>query len=122
MDDIGFASYADENTTYTLGNDVDDVIFKLQNSSKILFQWLMDNQMQASPHKYHLICSTNDTVNLIVENQIIDNSACGKPLGVKFHYKLTFNAHIDITCKKSGLKLNAISRITPYMDFNKNGY
>ena len=37
MDDIGFASYADENTTYTLGNNVEDVIFKLQNSSKILF-------------------------------------------------------------------------------------
>ena len=82
----------------------------------------MDNQMQANSHKYRFICSTNDTVNLIVENQIIDNSTCGKLLGVKFHYKLTFNAHIDDICKKSGLKLNALSRITPYMDFNKNGY
>ena len=64
MDDIGFASYADENTTYTLENDAEDVISKLQNSSKILFQSFMDNQMKATPHKYHFICSTNDAVNL----------------------------------------------------------
>ena len=60
MDDIDFASYPDDN--------------KLQNLSKILFQWFMNNQMKTNPDKCHFICSTNDTVNLIVENQIIDNS------------------------------------------------
>ena len=98
---------------------MEDVIFKLQNSSKILFQWFKDNQMKANPEKSHFICSTNNTVNLIVENQIIDNSKCEKPLSVKFDYKLIFNAHIDDICKEAGLKLNASSRIAPYMDFNK---
>ena len=56
---------------------------------------------------------------MIVENQIIDNSTCEKPFGVKFDYKLTFNAHIDDICKKAKLKLNALSRIAPYMDFHK---
>ena len=46
--------------------------------------------MKANPDKCHFICSTNDTVNLIVENQITDNITCEKLLGVKFHYKLTF--------------------------------
>ena len=119
MDDIDLASYADNNTPYTRGNYIEDVIFKLQNSSKILLQWLMDNQMKANPDKCHYICSTNDTVNLIVENQIIDNSKSKKLLGVNFDYKLTFNAHIDDICKKAGLKLNALSGIAPYMDFNK---
>ena len=41
----------------------------------------MDNQIKANPDKC-LICSTDDAVNLIVENQIIDNSKCEK-LGVK---------------------------------------
>ena len=36
-DDIDFARYADDNTSYTIGNDMEDVIFKLQNSSKIAF-------------------------------------------------------------------------------------
>ena len=48
IDDIDFTSYADD-TPYAIGNDMEDVIFKLQNSSKILFQWFMDNQMKAKP-------------------------------------------------------------------------
>ena len=79
----------------------------------------MDSQMKANPDKCHFIYSTNDTVNLIVENQIIDNGTFKKLLGVKFDYKLTFNAQIDDICKKAGLKLNALSKIAPYMDFNK---
>ena len=53
----------------------------------------MNNQMKTNSDKCHFICSTNDTVNLIVENQIINNSKCENFL--KFDYKLTFNAHID---------------------------
>ena len=75
--------------------------------------------MKVNPDKCHLICITNDTFSLIVKNQTIDNSTCEKLLGVKFDYKLTFNTHIDDICKKAGLKLNALSRIAPYMVFKK---
>ena len=40
-------------------------------------------------------------------------------LGVFFDSKLTFQSHIGNICKKALQKLNAISRVTPYMDFNK---
>ena len=43
MNDINFGSYADDNTQYTIGKDMEDVIFKLQNSSELLLQWFMDN-------------------------------------------------------------------------------
>ena len=43
--------------------------------------------MKANPDKCHFICSNNDKVNLIVENQIINNTKCEKLLGVKFDYK-----------------------------------
>ena len=75
--------------------------------------------MKANPDICHFICSTNDIANLIAENQIVDNSTCEKLLGLKFDYILTFNVHIDDICKKAGLKLNALSRIAPYMEFNK---
>ena len=75
--------------------------------------------MKANPDISHFICSTNDIANLIAENQIVDNSTGEKLLGLKFDYILTFNAHIDDICKKAGLKLNALSRIAPYMEFNK---
>ena len=52
-----------------------------------------NNQMKVNPYKCHFICSTNDTVNSIVEYQIIGK--CKELLGVKFNYKFTFNAQID---------------------------
>ena len=36
----------------------------------------MNNQIKANPDKCHFICSANDTIKLIVENQIIDNFKC----------------------------------------------
>ena len=36
-----------------------------------------------------------------------------------FDLKLTFNSHIDEICKKLGCKINALSRIAPFMNFQK---
>ena len=119
MNETDFSSYADDNTPYVVDNNIQDVIIKLQNASLALFQWFYDNQVKANTEKYHFICSTDDKVNIIVENQKICNSPCEKLLGVRFDSKLTFDAHINDICKKAGLKLNALARITPYMDLNK---
>ena len=51
--------------------------------------------MNANPDK-----CTKDKVNIIVENQKICNCPCEKLL-------------------KTGLKLNALARIIPYMDLNE---
>ena len=75
--------------------------------------------MKADPDRCHFICSTDDKVNITVENQKICNSPCEKLLGVRFDSKLTFDAHINDICKKASLKLNALARITPYMNLNR---
>ena len=75
--------------------------------------------MKANPDKCHFICSTNDTVNIIVENQEICNNPCKKLLGVRFGSKFTVDAHINDICKKGGFRLNALARMTPYLDLNK---
>ena len=58
-------------------------------------------------------------MSIIIENQQMHNSTCKKLLGVLFDSKLAFQSNIDNICKKVTHILNAISRITPYMDFNK---
>ena len=70
--------------------------------------------MKAIPDKCHFICSSNCEVRLMVENELIKDSRCeGKLLDVKIDSKLTC---LFLQQKQ---KLNAISRITPYMDFTK---
>ena len=51
-----------------------------------------------------------------VENNQITNSKCEKLLGIKINHKLTFNAYIDEICKEAGQKMNALSRVIPYMN------
>ena len=62
MNETDFASYADDNTAYVVGNNIEDVIIKLQNASLTLFQWFYDNQIKTNPNKCHFICSTGDKV------------------------------------------------------------
>ena len=68
MNDVDFAIYTDDNTPFFVGNDLDEVIFKLQSASKTLSQWFADNQMKANPDKYHFICSSNLKTNIMIEN------------------------------------------------------
>ena len=89
MNDTDFASYEDDNTPYGVGNNIEDIIMKLQNASLTLFQWFYDNQMKANPDKCYFICSTDDKVNITIENQKICNSPCEKLLSVRFDSKLT---------------------------------
>ena len=75
--------------------------------------------MKAIPDKYHFICSSNLKACIMIENREIHNSTCEKLLGLFFDNKLTIQSHADNICKKETHKLNAISKIVPYMDFNK---
>ena len=68
MNDVDFASYADDNTPFLVGNDLDEVVFKLQSASKTLFQWFTDNQMKANQDKYHSICSSNLKTSIMIES------------------------------------------------------
>ena len=118
MEDI-IASYTDDDTPYTTGNSIEEVTQKLQNAAQTLFQWFSDNQMKDNPDKCHFLCNSNSEVSLALETQKIKNIKFEKLLGIKLDSKLNFNSHIHDICQKAGQKLNAISRITPYMDFAK---
>ena len=75
--------------------------------------------MKANPDKCHFLCNSNSEVSLTTETQKIKNSKSEKLLGIKLDSKLNFNSHIHDIYQNAGQKLNAISRITPYMDFAK---
>ena len=57
MENIDIASYADDNTPYTKGNSIEEIIQKLENAAKTLFQWFSNNQMKTKPDKGHYLCN-----------------------------------------------------------------
>ena len=102
-----------------MGDDLSDVILKLQKASKTPFKWFNDNQMKANPNKFHFTCSFSVKTSIILENEQIRNSSYDKLLVVFFDGKLTFQSLIDNICKKSITKIKYYTRTKPYIDFNQ---
>ena len=69
MENIDIASYADDNMPYTTGNSIEEVIQKLDNAAKTLFQWFSDKQMKANPNKCHFLCNSNSEISLTIETK-----------------------------------------------------
>ena len=119
LEEIDIASFANDTTPYAIGNSVDEIRNLLENTSKKLFKWFSDNQMKANPDKCHFLMSSDENINLMIEDHAISNSKCQKLLGIKIDNKLSFNEHLDEMCKKAGQKLNALARLTPFMNIRK---
>ena len=62
MKETDIASYADDNISYLIADNIDGVNKSLEEASEILFKWLYDNLMQIYADKCHLFVSTNNTV------------------------------------------------------------
>ena len=68
VQNVDFASYADDNTIYDAGENIDEIIFSLQESSKKLFKWFADNQMKTNEDKCHLIVSANELTEIQIRD------------------------------------------------------
>ena len=117
-----FASYADDNTLYTVNENAIEVIRTLEQICKPLLKWFKDNKMKLNPHKCHLILSGKENVGINVGNVVIKNPRKEKLLGVFLDEKATFGYHIENMCIKAGRKLQTLARIAPSMDLSKRKY
>ena len=70
---VDFTSYAGNNTIYDAGDNIDEAIFFLQESSKKLFKWFTDNQMKTKEDKYHLTVSSNKLTEIQIGDFSIKN-------------------------------------------------
>ena len=104
IDDIDFASYANDSTPYTTDESAEKLIDKLEIVAKSLFKWFSDNQMKANPDKCHLLISSASQSELKIGNVTIKSSICEKLLGIKIDNKLRVNAHVEDLRKKASRK------------------
>ena len=119
MKETSFASYADDNTPYVTAENLDEVIKSLEKDSIKLFQWFSDNQMKANHDKCHLLVSGKNNVTMNASGFKIKNSECEKLLGIKVDCGLKFENYLSGVIKKASNKINALSRVTPFMNLSK---
>ena len=75
--------------------------------------------MKANLNKYHLLLSITDGFRFKISETVIRNSNSKKLLGVTFDNKLKLEKHIITICPRANRKLNALARLTPYMELGK---
>ena len=117
--DIDIANFADDNTPYLSAKNVEDVIESLERASVSLFRWFENNLLKGNADKCHFLVSTSKEVSSNVNNLKIKSSDCEKLLGVKFDSKLRFDQHITDLCRTASRKINALARVTPFMNLSK---
>ena len=75
--------------------------------------------MKVNNGKSHLLHSDHSSAAATVDNSYIESEDEQVLLGITTDSSLTFENHINSICKKASQKLNALARITPYMNIKK---
>ena len=119
IEGIYFTNYADDTTPYVIGSSAEEAVSELKAITQKLFTWFAQNEMKANLSKCHLLLSTTDAFNFEISETVIRNSNSKKLLGVTFDNKLKFEKHIITICQRANRKLNALARLTPYMELGK---
>ena len=114
------ANYADDNSPFTFGETIPQVISQLETEVNTVLKWVNNNGLKANPDKFHLVLSESSQESYIkVDDFYIENSQAQKLLGIKIDNKLTFDQHVSDICTKVSQKLHALSRVSQYMPFDR---
>ena len=114
-----FTNYADDTTPYVVANNTEEVIENVTNVTQKLFTWLANDQMKANHGKCHLLLSTQVEANIQIANTTMKCSQSEKTLGIILANQLKFYKHVESICQKASRKLNALERVTNYIELPK---
>ena len=98
-------------------DNITDVIKALEEIGEDLLNWSFNNKMKLNTDKFHLLLNSRELNTLKLCDLQINNSLSEKLLGITFDCTLKLNK--DIRKQKASQKLNALSRLAPYMETTK---
>ena len=75
--------------------------------------------MKVNMDKSHLLMSGNSKVISVIDSNLIESENEQVLLGVLIDSKLTYKSHVNNICKKASQKINALARISSYLDIQK---
>ena len=86
MDQHDKANYADDNTPYVSGKNIEEVVKSLEEVSRLILKRFSDNQFQGNTSKCHLLLSTDLQVHVNLGTAQIKKSQYEELLGVPSTY------------------------------------
>ena len=123
INNIHIASYADDNTPYSVGKSQYDLETKSQKGSVKLFKWFHENGLKTNQEKCHFLSSLDVNTKFSLPACILENSISQKLLGVTIDRKLSFNEHVSNLCDKASKKNSSTRKNFPiYTPKQKNDF
>ena len=110
LDDDNVASYTDDTTPYAMKKNTLQVLKEIEDKPGCVFNWFSANYFKANTKKSHFLLTSNEQVNLNLDDLIIKTSKSEKLLRININNFLLFNEHIS--------KIN-MSKITYYCTYFK---
>ena len=107
-------NFADDNTIYAYGDNLEEVIYKLEKDIVNALNWFDINRMVANPNKFQLMfLGTREKIKLCLDisgKRCISTSSVTL-LGIEIDWKLTFNKHVQNITSNANNKAKALSRL-----------
>ena len=112
-------NFADDNSLYAYGDNIEEVIYKLEEDIENALYWFHINKMVANPDKFQLMfLGTREKIKLCLN--INGKSCISTPsvtlLGIEIDWKLTFNKHVQKITINANNKAKALSRLRYKLD------
>ena len=103
VENSDLSNYADDNTLYSSGNDLEKVKQTLSEDFEIVTKWFYENDMVFNSGKCHFICLGQNTMNetFVYDNIEMKNCEEEKILGVIIDNKLRFKRYVKNLCEKA---------------------
>ena len=111
-------NFADDNTAYSCGTRISEIMTNLENDLSTLLNWFYANGMVANPDKFQLMflgLNERYKLRLNIEGVKISSTEHFKLLGIEIDNKLRFNKHVETQCDKTNKKVSAFRRLKFYL-------
>ena len=118
----GICNFADDNTLYSVGKNIENVISDLKTDLVGVMEWFKINSLKANPGKFQFMVlgNKNDrSFNIHINNVKIKDSNEVTLLETKIDKNLTFKKHISEFCRRASYKLHTLRRIRKYLTAEK---
>ena len=123
MERCNLYNYADDNSIMNSSSDIETVILNMKHDCQNAIQKFIDNGMKANPNKIQFMVISSKPLepqNIELHGGVSFTSEPSvKILGVVIDDRLNFDEHICMCCTKATRQLNALARISKYLDVNR---
>ena len=118
-------NYADDNTLSVANTDIDIIISKLETDVNILDIWFKSNGLLLNEKKCQFMiiepfsATRCNAKKIKINGKDLEESKQSKLLGISLDNNINMRDHIKSICNQAGRKLNALARISHYLDEHK---